>query len=398
MQALFTKDLSRTQINWLKWQNFTEKQLNSLLNYLNKNSFSASYAVVSVLADSKGKYYLTQLENFLSASNEHNALFYAIQYILLQTGRITIDVFFASIFSIQYEDKNSFIIIRDLFKPIHALLKDSSHVTEKHKVQWSKKLYSMALKAVRQREHKYEIENLIIELVMLKIESKKMDKLLKIFLSKEVDSQKFWYENAISSCFSNLSAYFSEACADYLVYKINHGAKLSQLIDDEFVKNITCDNARILLINTLLNIYQVNFVDIKDKIDFRNPVFYIKNLDPALVLRVVLKDLIESKIMFLNDYLRVNGYALTIHDDSVRIYMPSGIIMMVITYDDRQKLIQRPRGDLTLPNGVTVEEQSRSPSPTFFLFDYAGAVANRHSFHTSVKINEITIKFNSGRS
>lgn len=387
---LTNKRLPHSVVSWLGRQNYSFPQLYRLLEDLKCAAFETQYALVSELASSHKQSFLDEIQKLHPDKNKWGSLYYCFQHALLLGGKIDVCNYFASICSIDYLEENAFHIISGLIEPTRSILQ-LYPVAEIDRKRWQDKIYGFALQTVNAHEEKNKISKLIIELVNLKLDANNMKDLLIKFLSSAQD-RGFWDADAVMPCLPHLLPYFEhDGCrrilSGYIFYKATGTEDyirwpLCSLLDFEVDKLLT-EAGKQRMVETCLAIYD-HYAANRSKfskalgISINNPVYYVINFQPRLVLPALLEDLAESRCAFLQTYLHCNQYALTIYDDKIQIHTSSDIQEFPTTVTQSKRLSVIISGqNLFCPEGLNKLEPPRSPSPEVFSFSYPGIFSNR---------------------
>jgi hypothetical protein len=375
------RSFSDTELRWLSHHYFSDPRLEILLENLHKASFSVQQAVIKDLVSYGGDVNLSRLQIFLK-NVKTLSLYLCIQYHLLQSGKISVEAYFEDVLSIKYDkDNDSFFMLYGLLESTRELFKAKS-VSERVKALWISKIYEFAINTIKHSKHKNAIKILVIELVYLQLDSQKMEELLSSFLSRGADDG-FWDEDAVMPCLVHLIPYFSQTYADYLLYKVCHAKykkSLPTLIPYDFLETLPTEEARKIFIRACIQIFLNCFYYKGDSLIRNDAVNFVIRCEPNLLLPLILEDLNEVTVSFLQKYLTLNSYALTIQDGKIQLYTPGRCDESEITEENRIQLLGMKRAEeLFFPEGVKKKAHSRSPSPVEFLIQYPGALLSKKS-------------------
>jgi hypothetical protein len=400
IRHLVTRRLSKNEINWLGRQNYSEERLDFVLSYFAMASFTTQQAIVSVLASNKGESFLDKIYRLRNSKGKYRTLRHCFQHALLQAKRIDVKDYMASILAIDFTPD----VVNGLLKPTRAVLEENS-VTDIDRANWIDKVYRFALNAVNERERKEGISELVIEFIRLKPDADRMEELLAKLLSSDYD-HGYWDTDVVFPCLPHVLPYFGKAFADYLVYKTTCDTKylrypLSSLLDLKQIEALPNTAARELMVKTCLSIYENKYL-LKEEalrnelaIDSANPAYYVQGIEPDLVLSTILASSAASRMAFLQAYLTLNRYALTIDDDRVCVHMSGGIQAIAINSVQKEPLLKIQGQKLFFAEGVTSTVPPRSPSPVEFLFEYPGVLFNKKRKRSNSQVDlEIDVPTN----
>ncbi len=376
MRKFLESTLSQSDFNWLQRQKLSDTQLDNLFIELKHVSFSIQQSVIEILVHSYSNFIISKAQEIIQRHNAEHSLVCCLLYILLQNKHYSCDDYFSYIFKLQYNDVG-FDIIIGLLEPIKTLLADES-IAKNYKDKWIDKIYDFACQATEKHQQKNTISKLIVELTTLNIQSERMEALLAKFLSEDAD-HNFWDNDAVLPCLPYLYRYFNQSLADYLVYKICDTSiplAIDTMLDLKYMDYLIDDQARVLMIKACFKVYvKQTSKHKKDQEKYsnlqKNPAYYIKQFILELVCPIVFHELTESAIYFLQDYLKMANYALTLDDKQVCIHTSVGIGNVELTKEQLQLLNETLVSDqLCLRVNAIIQSQSRSPSPAFFLLEY----------------------------